>query len=147
MFAELSGTLPKVVERPEGTLKIWTARKGMVCTQGRGRMELGHLEEFFSIMDEAIGERPGDVVAVHDLLEVESYEIRLHPRLSAWSAARSGKIRRTVIGVRSPLVSLAIRTVNLAVGGRFEVVEDAGALHGAARREWGNSTPRIATRS
>ncbi len=135
MLAELSATPPQVVERPEGTVRIWSAGKGLVFTQCSGRILLPHAEGIIRVVDAAIRERPGEVVVVHDLLDVESYEINVHTRLSAWSVATFKMVRRVVIGVRSPLVSLAVRTINLAVGGRFEVMESREKVHAAARRE------------
>jgi hypothetical protein len=130
----------KSVERPEGQIRIWT-RPGKVFTQCAGRMLLPHAEAVMAAIDEAIRERPGQVVAIHDLMHVESYEINVHTRMTAWSVSTFRDVRRVVIGVRSPLVSLAVRTVNLAVGGRYEVLDTEEALWAVARRELAYGTP------
>jgi len=135
MLPELGPVDPETTALPEGTVRIWTPRANLVITQASGRVVLAQAERIIAAVDAAIRAAPGQVVIVHDLFDVQSYEINVHTRLSAWSVATFRSVRRVVIGVRSPLVSLAVRTINLAVGGRFEVVEAREALLAAARRE------------
>ena len=117
-----------------------------MLTQVSGRVVLAQAERIIAAVDAAIRAAPGQVVIVHDLFDVQSYEINVHTRLSAWSVATFRSVRRVVIGVRAPLVSLAVRTINLAVGGRFEVVEAREALLAAARRELAASSMRAVGR-
>ncbi len=84
-------------------------------------------------MNLAIQDAPGEAVAVHDWLGVESYEIAVHARMTAWSVPAVRSMRRVVVGVRSPLVAFAVRTVNLAAGGRFEVVGTDEEIKAAVR--------------
>ncbi len=135
MLPELGPVTPETIALPEGTVRIWTPRASVVMTHCSGRVVLAQAERIIAAVDAAIRAAPGQVVILHDLFDVESYEISVHPRLSAWSVATFRSVRRVVIGVRSPLVSLAVRTINLAVGGRFEVLEKREALLSAARRE------------
>ena len=146
MLAELGAMPPQMVELPDGSVRIWAAGKGLVFTQCTGRMVLAHAEAVIAAVDSALLERPREAVVVHDLLDVESYEINVHTRLSAWSVATFQGVKRVVIGVRSPLLSLAVRTINLAVGGRFEVLESREKLHATARRELVYAGPRAASR-
>jgi hypothetical protein len=127
-------------------VRVWAVRKGMVMTQASGRVVLAQAERIMAAVDTAIREAPGQVVVVHDLLDVDSYEINVHTRMSTWSVATFRFVRRVVIGVRSPLVSLAVRTVNLAVGGRYEVLESRETLLAAARREFAAVPARASVR-
>ena len=127
---------PESFAVPEGTLKIWRPRKGLVFTQVTGRMIATHAECIIAAVDHACLECPKEAVGIHDWLDIESYEISVYARMSTWSPRVAKKMRRVTIGVRSPLVAMAVRTVNLAVGGRFEVFGQTEQLLEAARAEW-----------
>ncbi|MFT3923805.1 MAG: hypothetical protein QM778_14830 [Myxococcales bacterium] len=146
MLTELGVTPSKVVEAPDGCVRLWTARPGLVFSQASGRMVSEHAESIIAAVEDAIRERPREVAIIHDLFEVESYEISVHTRMSTWSVSTFRKVRRVAIGVRSPLISLAVRTVNLAVGGRFELLESSGELLALARRELAFGTARAQAR-
>jgi hypothetical protein len=134
--------LPELPEKPQvvtvdvGTLKVWVPRKGLVFTRASGRMVTAHADLIIEAVGRACDECPVDAVAVHDWLDVESYEIAVYARMSAWSPRVIRAMRRVAIGVRSPMVALAVRTANLAVGGRFEVIDDSERIVAAARAEW-----------
>ena len=126
---------PRELNLAEGSLCVWTVRPGLVFTQARGRMVMAHAMEIMAGVNEAVRGDPGGAVGIHDWLGVEHYEVAVQARMSSWALTTVRSMRRIVIGVRSPLVALAVRTVNLAVGGRFEVVEDDGTLLSVARGE------------
>ncbi|HVJ20539.1 MAG TPA: hypothetical protein VM686_34235 [Polyangiaceae bacterium] len=126
---------PRELNLVEGSLAIWNVRPGLVFTQGKGRFVMAHAEQIMASVEAAARAAPGDAAVVHDWLAVESYEVAVQARMTPWSVTIARSMRRIVIGVRSPLVALAVRTVNLAVGGRFEVLADAARLHAAARDE------------
>jgi hypothetical protein len=126
---------PREVHLAEGSLSIWSVRPGLVFTRVKGRFMMAHAEQIIASIEEAVRAAPGDAVAVHDWFSVESYEVAVHARMTRWSVTIARSLRRVAIGVRSPLVALAVRTVNLAVGGRFEVLADVERLQAAAREE------------
>src|SRR5262245_35373979 len=128
-------SVPRELNLAEGSLAIWSMRPGLVFTLGKGRFVMAHAELIMASVEDAARAAPGDAAVVHDWLGVESYEVAVHARMTPWSVTIARSLRRVVIGVRSPLVALAVRTVNLAVGGRFEVLADAARLHAAARDE------------
>ncbi len=138
MLPELRG-VPREVNVEGGSLRVWSVRAGLVFTQAKGRMVMAQAAAIIAGVDEAIRAAPGSAVAVHDWLEVDSYEVAVHARMSAWSLVAVRSMRRIVIGVRSPLVALAVRTVNLGVGGRLEVLEEREKLLSFARKELGTT--------
>lgn len=115
---------PAVHDAPDGVARIWSARPGLVVSQVEGRMLLDHATPIMAAVDAAIAGQRGRVTVVHDWTAVESYEVAVHARMSAWTVTVMSAMERVVIGVTSPFVTLAVRTVNLATGNRFELLDD-----------------------
>ena len=132
MIAEVRVS-PTVVELPEGRAWVWTASPHIVATRVEGRMLIEHAEAIIAAIDRSIERHPGDVVALHDWTGIASYQVAVHTRMSAWSIRAVRSMRRIVLAVDSPLVGLAVRTVNLAVGNRFEFVATRELLEGELR--------------
>jgi hypothetical protein len=134
MLSELA-VAPRIVAADQGTAQIWLARPGLVFTRVEGRMVMEHAQAIMETVDAAVRARPGQVCAVHDFTGIESYEIAVHARMSTWSVSVVRSMRRIVVGVSSPLVALAVRTANLATGGRFELLDTREQVLSAARAE------------
>ena len=135
MFAEL-GILPQIVPGESGKAAIWHVRPGLVLTQVDGRMVVAQARAVMQAVDEAIRARPGKAMVFHDWTAITSYEVAVHAQMTAWSVKVVRSLARIAIAANSPLVLLALRTANLAVGGRFELVESREQLVAAARAEW-----------
>jgi hypothetical protein len=126
---------PLCAETREGRAWVWPVAPGLVFTRVDGRMVMQHAQLIMEAVDAAVRARPGSAAAVHDFTGIESYEIAVHARMSAWAVGVTGSMRRIVIGVQSPLVALAVRTVNLASGNKFELLDTRAQVLEAARRE------------
>jgi hypothetical protein len=135
MFVELQ-VAPEVVKTEAGCATIWRGRPGLVFSQVEGRMVMAHAQVIMAVVDAEMRARPGTVKVFHDFTAIDSYEVAVQARMSAWSVTAVRSLERIVIGVSSPLVALAVRTANLASGGRFELVQTREQLVAAACAEW-----------
>jgi hypothetical protein len=126
---------PERVQLPDGLSLAWNVRPGLVFTRVEGRMSLPHASSIMAMVDAAVLAQPSGAVVVHDWTGIESYEVAVHARMSAWSLVVVRSMRRVVIGASSPFVAAAVRTVNLAVGGRFELLQTREQVLAAAREE------------
>jgi hypothetical protein len=138
MLPELS-VAPETVQTAEGIVHVWVAKPGLVFTRAEGRILMAHGQLIMDMVDAAARARPKLATVVHDFTAVASYEIALHVRMSTWSVGLTPSMRRVVVAVNSPLVALAVRTVNLASGGKFELLETREQAIEAARRELAQS--------
>lgn len=116
--------------------QVWIAGPDLVLSRVEGRFVLAHADSIMTVVDAAIAKRPGHLTVVHDWTAVQSYEIAVHTQMGAWAARITPSLERILIGVTSPFVTLAVRTVNLAVGNRFELFADRERLLQAARSEY-----------
>lgn len=100
-------------------------------------MVLAHARAIMAEVDEVLKrqEHAGRMVAIHDFTGVQSYEIAVQAQMTVWAVAVTPSVKRVVVGVVSPMVSLAVRTANLAAGNRFEVVNSRDALVRVVRAE------------
>jgi len=126
---------PQVAETDEGRAYVWRPKRDLVFTRVEGRFAMPHAQLIMDQVDDAVRANQGKVTIVHDWTAVESYEVVVHARMSAWAVAVMRSLTRVVIGVTSPFVALAVRTVNLAVGNRFEVVDTRDKVLAEARAE------------
>lgn len=101
MFVELQ-VAPEVVKTDAGSATIWKARPGLVFTRVEGRMVMAHAQAIMSVVDAEMRALPGKVKVFHDFTAIESYEIVVQARMSAWSVTAMRFIERIVIGVSSP---------------------------------------------
>lgn len=129
----------RVVETAEGRGFLWAAGPKLVFTRMEGRMALEHARAVIDFVGAHVHASPGEVVVVHDLCGVESYEVAVYARILPWSVAAGKSARRVVIGASSPLIALAVRTINLAASGRFEVLDSRERVLEAARLAWQKS--------
>jgi hypothetical protein len=136
MVSELT-TAPLVAEAKEGRAHVWNAARGLVFTRVEGRMVMAHAQLIMDAVDVAVRALPREAAVIHDFTGIQSYEIAVHASMSAWAIGVVGSLRRIVIGVNSPLVSLAVRTVNLASGNRFELLSTRDQVIEVARKELG----------
>lgn len=91
-------------------------------------MVLAHARAVMAEVDGVLKAHDGCAVAIHDFTGVESYEVAVHAQMTVWAVSVMPSMKSVVVGVASPLVSLAVRTANLAAGNRFEVVNTREAL-------------------
>ncbi len=126
---------PLVLESTDGRAQVWTARPGLVLTRVDGRMVMDHARAIMEAVDAQLRARPGRTTVVHDWTGIESYEVAVHARMSAWAVSTIRSFERVIIGVTSPLVALAVRTVNIAVGNRFELLDSREGVLAAATAE------------
>ena len=136
MISEI-GAPDAVANDDDGEAAVWRPRPGLVISRVNGRMTQHHADAIIKIGDEAVRADPGNVVALHDWSRVESYEVAVHARMSAWTLRIIGSMRRVVIAVESPLVALAVRTVNLATGNRIEFASTSEEIERFVRAELG----------
>lgn len=129
--------VPNVTETDEGRVEIWNPRPEVVLTRASGRMAMKHAAPIMQAVEAAIAACPGQVIVFHDWTGIASYEVEVQARMSAWSLRQISQIERVVIGVDSPLVALAVRTANLAVGDRFEIVRSREEVEQAIRSALG----------
>lgn len=134
MVPEVSAA-PLTAETGEGRALVWVAAPNLVLTQVEGRMALSHAQLVMDTVDAAAKQRPGQVALIHDFTGVSSYEVLVHVRMSTWAVNITSSLRRVVVGAASPLVALAVRTVNLAASNKFEILETREQVQAVARAE------------
>lgn len=118
---------------PGGELQIWKLASHVVLTRVTGHFPVGFTDPIMAAVDEVADRHPKVAIACHEWTTVSTFEGRTPARMTPWSVKVFRKMQRVIIGVSSPFTRAAVRSVNLAVGGRFEVFEDADAVYEAAR--------------
>jgi hypothetical protein len=121
MLAEALPTT-NVIETSEGQLEIWHASPLIVVTRAEGRLGMIHGTPLMEMLEAALTAHSGEVQAFHDWTGIQSYEMEVQVRMTTWSLTHISKFRRVVIAADSPMVALALRTANIAMGNRFEVL-------------------------
>ncbi|HEY6876568.1 MAG TPA: hypothetical protein VI299_01065 [Polyangiales bacterium] len=145
MVPEVS-VAPLTAETSEGRAWVWVAAPNLVLTQVEGRMAMNHAELVMGTVDLAAKQRPGQVALIHDFTAVDSYEVLVHARMSTWAVNITRSLRRVVIGASSPLVALAVRTVNLAASNKFEILDTREQVHAVVRAELASLRPSTENR-
>ncbi len=124
---------PEVLETDAGTCRVWRPRPHVFLSQVSGRMVQGHAELIMRIGTRVVEDCPRDAIGIHEWTEIESYEVAVHTRMTAWSMRVMPKMVRVLVAAESPLVKLAVRTVSLATDNRIELLDGRGAVEAALR--------------
>lgn len=133
-LTELLGPPTRRAEVASGDLDLWL-QPGLLVGQMSGHVSRQAAAAMIEATDEVIALSAEPVVVLHDWLALRSYDIAAQAQLSTYSLRRLKHLRRVVIAVASPLVSMGVKTANVVVRGQLEVTNTSLGFEMALREE------------